>query len=431
MASMELKIVTQKLVYGVLFLIALSSSVMADGAFYASNFSPEIPDQRAVISYLDGRELLIVQSNFTGVSGDFGWVIPVPAEPEFSSIDMLYSDSFFHTLLRNTAPRETLISATCSALAGILVICLILLVPLLLYRFFFFILGEPVPRLGYGSVIYLAMAFLLIIFMMFATLGTHDSQDVEMLSTGYAGVYDVKVIKASNSGALLDWLNENKYQFTKSDEKVFKEYIDKDWCFVTCRINNEKAQTDEFRTDKGMVNPLILIFPAKEIVYPLALTAVAGAETEVVLYVYGRAKAAADGRFELEYANQRNSRYEWDVLEFDETNTLSKKVLEFPRDYLTKFRGKLTPNDMRSDLIITAASDVNPYRKSKTHMGSLVFLAPFILGFVAMIIARIYYVVKKRPVPVFFRIDKYFDFASHEPRPPVRRYVPRKPPNKT
>lgn len=422
---------SKNLLYCVLILIAISSNVMADGKFYSSNFTPEIPAQRAVISYIDGRELLIVQSNFTGVSGDFGWVIPVPAEPEFSSIAGENAESFFYTISRNTAPKETYVSQVGSTLALILITCVIVLMPLLLYRFIFVILREPVPRFGYGSIAYVVIIFLLMMFMMSATLLSSHSSDVEILSARQAGVYDVKVIKASDSGVLLGWLNENKYQFTKADEDVFREYISKDWCFVTCRINDKKAKTDKFRTDNGMVNPLVLIFPAKEVVYPLALTAVAGAETKVVLYVYGCTKFAADGRFELEYAGQTAFIYEWDVLEFDETNTLSKKMMEFPRDYLTKFRGRLTADDMRKDLIITAAPDVTPYRKSKTYLMPLIFLLPFFLGLVAMITARIYYAVKKKPLPAFFRIDRYFDFSSNEPRLPLRRYVPRKPKDKT
>ena len=56
--------------------------------------------------------------------------------------------------------------------------------------------------------------------------------DIEIIKTGKAGIYDVKVIRSQSAEAIVGWLTENDFGFTDNDTQIFKDYIDRGWCFV-------------------------------------------------------------------------------------------------------------------------------------------------------------------------------------------------------
>ena len=89
-----------------------------------------------------------------------------------------------------------------------------------------------------------------------------------------------------------------------------------------------------------MVPPLMLAFAVRQPVYPLALTATAGQPVEILLYVNAPWRSDAGGRLPLHYAGE-----------------------ERQGGYLTKFRGVMTPEQMREDLVLRPAENNAPYRR--------------------------------------------------------------------
>jgi len=47
----------------------------------AHPLDPAIPLQRALISYKDGVETLVIESSYLSDSANVGWILPLPAEP--------------------------------------------------------------------------------------------------------------------------------------------------------------------------------------------------------------------------------------------------------------------------------------------------------------------------------------------------------------
>jgi len=66
------------------FLVLLGVS-LADGCYVparAVKKIPEIPAQRALISFKDGRETMVISSALNSESQELGWIIPVPCVPD-------------------------------------------------------------------------------------------------------------------------------------------------------------------------------------------------------------------------------------------------------------------------------------------------------------------------------------------------------------
>ena len=66
----------------VIAVLTLASDVFGDGCYIperAVRKIPEIPAQRAVLSWKDGHETLVISSTLDSKSQRLGWIIPLPA----------------------------------------------------------------------------------------------------------------------------------------------------------------------------------------------------------------------------------------------------------------------------------------------------------------------------------------------------------------
>ncbi len=114
---------------------------------------------------------------------------------------------------------------------------------------------------------------------------------------------------------------------------------------------------------QGLVAPLILRFQTDSPVYPLALTATAGHNTQILLYVLGKHKWQTDGRLTLKYAGKAH---------IDEIEKMCREAVpampatcldDAVLPYLSKFKGTLTPAQMAEDLVLEPAEDNKAYRE--------------------------------------------------------------------
>ena len=192
------------------------------------------------------------------------------------------------------------------------------------------------------------------------------SIDVEIVKAEKAGIYDVKVIRSQSAEAILGWLTENGFGFNDNDTQVFKDYVDRGWCFVVAKVEPAPEMEEHKIVVEGMVAPLILKFEAEKAVYPLALTSTIGSETEILLYTFSEKKLDCGERLTLRYAGKKKSTYfMFDLLSCaePEISDLSTGIPKFM--YLCKFRKKLKPEEMKTDLELEFAKDNEPYREKK------------------------------------------------------------------
>ena len=224
------------------------TSAFADGCFvFRWNKQKDInePTQKAILFHDQNREDLILQVKYEGPAEDFGWLIPVPGQPEVRQGSMRP----FYELSRLTQEhfREGVMTRAMSL-----------------------------------------------------TQGGKEDQEVKVIEVKTVGAYEVAVLSSTNPSALADWLAAHHFSFPKEKQSVLDQYIQKHWFFVAARINPEgrgfvvksavrQPATISSGTRKqlasGELHPIIISFPSEKCVFPLMISSVNGTPSEISLYV--------------------------------------------------------------------------------------------------------------------------------------------------
>ena len=196
----------------------------------------------------------------------------------------------------------------------------------------------------------------------------HDEErlasTVEVISEHYVGDYHVRIIRSDSAHDLIEWLDDNDFQFGPHDLVAFEDYLERDWRFVVARLRpfSELQSYPHMDHLSDMAPPLIMRFPAADPVYPLALTGTGGYHTEVVIYVASDTKVRCDGRMELRFAGESpEERLEQLTRDIDPPDFFEAKDWNYP--YLCKYAKLLTPAAMSTDLFFTSDPDMRPYRE--------------------------------------------------------------------
>jgi hypothetical protein len=361
-----------------LILAATAASSLADGKmFWGEEIPPEIPYQRAFIHFKDGTETLVLQSRYEIPESDekttLGWVVPVPAVPEVASMPAYAARRLFGHLSMNSRPRITWISEIVFNLLVILLLVVagVSVLTLLLCQLSCVTPFSPAFMQRRGKLVKFSGRALLgclltvLIISMFATLGSKSSGGVDVIAEHRVGIYDVRVVQSDNADELISWLKTNEFEFGDRDTAAFDSYIAKGWCFVVAIINPTRDQKQYEIASEGLAAPLILRFPHAKPVYPLALTGTGDFETEILIYLASDTKMSCDDRLTLRFAG---GLHPYDL------SPLSREIepegfLDLKDDddaeylYLCKFKDRLTPAEMSTDIIFTPAKDNAEYQE--------------------------------------------------------------------
>ncbi len=233
----------------ILFLQAAAAShLFADGCFVRDEeVSLKEPDQKAII-YWDGtREILILQVSHEGEAKDFGWIVPLPSEPDVSAVGE--AENPFDEILTYTLIRENDYGYKKAARS----------------RFS----RSTTDRSGRGD-------------------------EVRVLERKIAGIYDIALLAADSAGALANWLNKNGFVFPAGKKDVLEHYTEKKWVYAAMRIDRKQSENSEI-LKPGEIQPVRFIFSAKETVYPFRISSVNTGGTEILLYLLADAPMVVKG----------------------------------------------------------------------------------------------------------------------------------------
>ena len=355
-----------------LCLLTMALHALADGKmFWKEEIPPTIPYQRALILFKEGSETLVLQSRYeipkAKDKASLGWVVPVPAVPELASMAADDAQHLFMRLSLSSRPRVTRISDTVIA---VLVIGLPAALGLaLLYCLLSFIGPWASPDRQKHSTklariaLYGLLAWLLLLAILFlgARAWKGGSDGVDVITEQRVGIYDVRVVKAADTRDLIAWLNANEFKFGDEDKVSFDSYVAKGWCFVVANINPTGAQSDGEIVAEGLAAPLILRFPVKDPIYPVALTATGHHDTEILIYLASATKMTCDKRLKLKFAKAVDYPPVSNLLNVEPTGFFDNE--DWSYHYLCKFKDTLSSAQMTEDITFTAAPDNEPYRE--------------------------------------------------------------------
>lgn len=225
-------------------LLLWTTAALANGCFMpsapsslnAERTKPSSSAQKAIMIRRGGEETLLLQTTYQGPSGEFAWVIPVPArpteifaaEPAFIEQTFLQTEPAVQTILQESkASRWYKGVTTASAPMG------------------------PGPAMGGPN--------------------PGSPSPVEVLAERNVGDYHAVVLAAVGGQALQKWLTDNKYQLPADAAAVLDGYVQKGWFFVALKMQEQRAQEQPVLTD---VAPLGLTFsyPAGKLVFPLTIS---------------------------------------------------------------------------------------------------------------------------------------------------------------
>ena len=237
--------------------MALSDSLFADGCFFRAQEeqvgnSAESPNQRALIIHDQNKETLVVQVKYQGDVRKFSWVLPVPSIPEENSITTV-SDSIFTHLHDKTQPKLFIYST----------------------RNY----GKGAMDAGSNS-----------------DAELYNDIDVMVWENLQIGPYEIAVISSPTSQALMNWLNENRYEFPETAKQIVEFYTQKSWYFVAVRVSLTNQLTKNSSTYQAGLPAIKMTFKTEKPVFPLRISELTSAENnEIELYVASRHRMTCGG----------------------------------------------------------------------------------------------------------------------------------------
>lgn len=347
--------------------LAIPSDLHADGKFYVPRDTPPVdePYQRAIVSFRNGEEILIVQPKFVGATKDFGWIVPVPSLPMMDYVTNDMANYLFDDFGRIAAPHVNYYGEIIiPILFGLAAVGL--LTPLVHALGLFRSLGwnpswRSVRMLTYAS-------FILLVVSLFSApltghLGAGNvalNRDVEVLASERVGIYETHVIRPveRKTGALIDWLTANGFHYSPDDVAVFQSYVDKDWLFVTAKIAVPREET---AAGDGFLQTLMLRFATPVPVYPFALSATSEKPTTILLYVLSD-RRMSHPLLTTEFAG-KSHRIEFFVGNYKDLPDQICFVTFHPA-YLTRMKGAISAAETREDLILTPDATGGDFRRS-------------------------------------------------------------------
>lgn len=323
--------------------------------------SPAIPYQRAVIFHDDGVETLFVQSSFDGIGADapvgLGWVVPVPAVPELGSMPADDASALFRALGMRSSPRIVRVGPTVlwwGAVVLVLAAIFVLLGSLIV---------RPLPSWWRARRRLLIITASLVLvgtcstgFLLPALARAGAGVGVEVLHREQVGLYDVQVVGAEDPRALVAWLDEHGLDYGNADEAAIADHVARGWCFVVAVVD----PSAEGVVLRGMLAPLILRFPTERAIYPLALTASGGHDTEVLLHVIAETNVDAGPRLPRRHAGPFDIHLAFHLDAVEPPGFVAAPTRPMR---MTTFQRVLTAAQMATDLEIVPAADRGDHRE--------------------------------------------------------------------
>lgn len=271
----------------VVFFLGLVYASWADGKVFAYAVQSKVstPDQRAMLSYANGVERLVIETSFMGEGTNFAWIVPLPSAPKIEPV----SSSFFSSLSVAYEPKLV----TSVILWWPFLLLLVAIVGLVTWSIRN---RQVVGCVGMLVLAIFAGALLVPNFVRArGSVSSTPSPSVLVLSREIVGIYDTALLKSADGELVADWLKANGYRVPAQAMSILGRYAAEGWVFAAARIHRDHQGASPSRP-----HPLAFTFATERAVYPLRLTGVENEQCAIELYVFGSQRAEAPG-FKVDY----------------------------------------------------------------------------------------------------------------------------------
>ena len=183
-------------------------------------------------------------------------------------------------------------------------------------------------------------------------------EGVDVISEQSVGKFDTVTLSATDPDALINWLQDNDYNYSVNDKDILDYYIQRGWVFTAMKLNvpSDSEIPDYYSYN---VNPVLFRYSATSLIYPLRLSSInAGDRTDVVTYILSDTKMTFPGA-RVEYANRMDDKELDEILE----RYPAFGGLIGQSRYLTKLRRTFSIMEMDADVEIVPATDSEEFRK--------------------------------------------------------------------
>ena len=324
----------------VLLLLVLVRGAFADGKMWLTSTGemPDMPSQRAFLSWQNGVETLIVESDFSGKAGEYTWLIPVPSKPD--KIEALEPGALetLQTLMPIRLGRAD------GSLTWVLALAFIGgLVALNSRKRARSMSSWAVEVLTIGAILFILTA---ILFPVFASAGSKGGAET-------VGSFSVTVL-----GGEGQFSTEIPKDVPAKLRPTLDLYIKEGWSVVAAQLK---------RTEDGLAtpHPLKITFRSKEPVYPMRLTGVDEDRLHLDLFVLGRSPVGHRSlhRFGATqtYGDAKDGL--WKPVSHPDLVTMFVEGL-----WLCRLSGVLDPDDMQTDLRLSWESPLEYAHRFETAL---------------------------------------------------------------
>jgi hypothetical protein len=182
---------------------------------------------------------------------------------------------------------------------------------------------------------------------------------VDIINEQSVGIFSAVTVSATDPDALVEWLQDNNYNYSSQDREMVNYYImQKGWVFTAMKIDisSEPGISEHYIYN---INPVFLRYSASSLTYPVRLTSInASDRTDIVTYVLSNTKMTFPGA-RVEYANRISDR---ELEEIRERYPAFGGLIGRQR-YLTKLKYTFSIMEMDKDIEIVPAEDDEEFRK--------------------------------------------------------------------
>ena len=349
--------------------LCLPLAALADGGvFLRVDTRANLPDQQAMIVYLNGLETLAIETRAKAAGDQIAWVVPLPAVPEVSPA----TTGTFPTLRAACAPTRMVVPGA--------------LVALLAWLLIGGLVSISSGKLGWVVKAALVLGFFVLMAGLLApSLGKSrglSGDGVEVVDRSIVGSYEVSTINAANGDSIAAWLNTNGFAIPADAKPALDAYTKEGWCFVACKLRRDNAGESLLTP-----HPLVFRFKADRVVYPMRLTgAVNTGDLSLELYVFANSEARVDG-METRYSQAVvGGLVPFNIVDPQRAHP-AIAALAKGATRLSMLRGTFTRNDMKRDITVDW---VRPTDSRASVAGEQdAFMLALCIGLAVMIVASV------------------------------------------